>query len=207
MKHAVIFAHPNPEGFTSTMARAYVEAADQHGHEAIVRDLYGMGFDPCLKLEEIPNDHLLQPGPEVIAERGVLRNVDVFVFIYPFWFNAAPAILKGYVDRVFCMGFGFAHGPGGMEPLLEDRKLISFTSSGAPLHWVRDTGAWRTVRKLFDEHLSEVCGLTVIDHVHFGEITTGIHRDAVLSCAEEVRVAFADHFGKRGHKGGHKGGG
>jgi NAD(P)H dehydrogenase (quinone) len=201
MKHAVVFAHPNSKGFTATMAGAYAEAARGHGHQVIVRDLYAMGFDPCLKLEEIPGTHPPRAGADVVAEREVLKDVDVFVFVYPFWFNAQPAILKGYVDRVFCMGFGYTTGPEGMEPLLEGRKLLSFTSSGAPLAWVRDTGAWRAVRKLFDEHLSEVCGLTVVDHVHFGEITPGIREDAVRDCAQEVRLAFAEHFVKPGKDG------
>ena len=54
----------------------------------------------------------------MIAERGVLAEADVFAFVYPLWFNAQPAILKGYVDRVFSLGFGFAPGAGGTEPLL-----------------------------------------------------------------------------------------
>ena len=194
MKHAVVFAHPNPNGFTGTMAEAYVRAARTRGHEVIVRDLYGMGFDPCLKLEEIPCTEPPRPGADVVAERKVLGDVDVYALFYPFWFNSPPAMLKGYVERVFGMGFGYAHGPGGMEPLMEGKKLISMTSSGAPLAWVRDTGAWRAVRKIFDEHLAEVCGFEVLDHVHFGEITPGIRKDAVESCAEEVELAFIEQF-------------
>lgn len=197
MQHAVIFAHPNPKGFTGAMADAYVRAARTRGHAAIVRDLYGMGFDPCLKLEELGGAEPPRPGADVVAERKVLGDVDVFALFYPFWFNAPPAMLKGYVERVFGMGFGYAHGPGGMEPLLQGKKLISFTSSGAPLAWVRDTGAWRAVRKIFDEHLSEICGFAILDHVHFGEITPGIRKDAVESCAEEVELAFAEQFAPR----------
>jgi NAD(P)H dehydrogenase (quinone) len=194
MKHAVVFAHPNPKGFTGSMADAYVRAAGRRGHEVIVRDLYGMGFDPCLKLEEIPGAGPPKPGPDVAAERKLLGDVDVYALFYPFWFNSPPAMLKGYVERVFSMGFGYAHGPGGMEPLLEGKKLISITSSGAPLAWVRDTGAWRAVREIFDEHLAEVCGFEILDHVHFGEITPGIRQDAVESCAEEVELAFIAQF-------------
>ena len=197
MKHAVVFAHPNPKGFTGTMADAYVSAARAHGHRVIVRDLYSMGFDPCLKLEELAGEEPPRPRADVLAEREILGDVDVFALFYPFWFNAPPAMLKGYVERVFGMGFGYAQSLGGMEPLMQGRKLISITSSGAPLTWVRDTGAWRAVRKLFDEHLSEVCGLEVLDHVHFGEITPGIRKDAVESCVEEVELAFLEQFAPR----------
>lgn len=195
MKHAVVFAHPNPGGFTATMAQAYARSVERHGHEVVIRDLYTLGFDPCLKLEELPGEAPPQPAPDVVAERALVGDADVFAFFYPFWFNAPPAMLKGYVDRMFSMGFGYAVGVGGMEPLLEGRKLICISSSGAPLSWVKDTGAWRAVRKLFDEHLAEVCGLELLDHLHFGEITPGIRKDAVDGCAREVESLFVQQFG------------
>ena len=52
MKHAVILAHPRPESFTASVAGAYVRAVRQLGHDVVVRDLYGIGFDPCLKAGE-----------------------------------------------------------------------------------------------------------------------------------------------------------
>jgi NAD(P)H dehydrogenase (quinone) len=102
-------------------------------------------------------------------------------------------MMKGYIDRVFGMGFGY--GPGNV-PLLTGRKLISFTSSGAPLYWVRDTGAWEALRRLFDHHMAAVCGLELLDHVHFGEITPGIREDAVEDCARKVADTVRRHFGR-----------
>jgi NAD(P)H dehydrogenase (quinone) len=191
MKHAVIFAHPNPDSFTATMAAAYAQAARALGQEVVVRDLYAMDFDPRLAREEVPGPEAPSFRPDVLAERDTLRDVDVFALVYPLWFNAPPAMLKGYVDRVFGMDFGY--GPG-MVPLLSGRKLISFTSSGAPLYWVRDTGAWEALRRLFDHHLAAVCGLEPVDHVHFGEITPGIRKDAVEDCARKVAAAVRQHF-------------
>lgn len=196
MKHAVVFAHPNPQSFTATMAQAWADAARQHGAEVIVRDLYTLDFDPRLARDELPGDQGATPRADVAAERRLLAEVEVIVLVYPFWFNAPPAILKGYVDRVFGMGFGYAAGAGGAEPLLGGRKLISITSSGAPLAWVRDTGAWRALRLLFDAHIGEVCGLEVLDHRHFGEITSGIREDAVRDCVRDVAALFRSHFAR-----------
>lgn len=196
MKHAVVFAHPKPDSFTATMARAYADAAAKAGHVVAVRDLYVEDFDPRLGAEEIPGPGKPQPRPDVVAERKRIADADVFAFFYPLWFNAPPAMLKGYVDRVFGMGFGYAPGAGGTEPLLEGKKLISFSSSGAPTDWVRDTGAWRAIRKLFDEHFAEVCGLEVVDHVHFGEITLGISEEAVADCRKQVEATLRERFGR-----------
>lgn len=194
MKHAVVIAHPDPASLTCAVGRRYARAVEARGHEALVRDLYGLAFDPCLKAAEIPRPSGYRVAGDVIAERERLNDVDVFAFIYPLWFNAPPAILKGYVDRVFSMGFGYEPGEGGNEAQLGGKGLISFTSSGAPEHWVRDTGAMQALMTLFDEHLAAVCGLNLIDHVHVGGIVGELRQDAFDGILAGVDRAVAAHF-------------
>jgi NAD(P)H dehydrogenase (quinone) len=189
MKHSVIVAHPRPESLTCAIAEAYAEAVRKAGDAADVRDLYRMGFDPRLKESEIPGESGAVFGADVAAERARLADADVFAFVYPLWFNAPPAMLKGYVDRVFSLGFGYEPGPGGTEPLLQGRRLISFTTSGAPESWVRDTGAFQALTTLFDAHVAAVCGMTVLDHVHNGGIAPGLSRDAAAEILDNVRAA------------------
>jgi len=194
MKHAVIVAHPDRDSFTLTMARAYCEAAEAKGDEPILRDLYRMGFDPRLGAGEIPRPGGFAPAQDVRAEREVVGDAAIFAFFYPLWFNAPPAILKGYLDRIFTMGFGY--GPvqgGGNQPLLGGRRMISFSSSGAPHEWLEDTGAWTAIRTL-DGHLARVCGLGVVDHLHFGGIVPGIVPEAVERCAGEVRRTVVERL-------------
>lgn len=195
MKHAIIVGHPDPDSFNLAVARTYAEAATAKGHEVVLRDLYRMDFDPRLKLEELPRPGGFAPAPDVLAERALLDGCEVFAFVYPLWFYAPPAIVKGYVDRVFGMGFGY--GPvkdGGNQPLLGFRKMISFTSSGAPEDWLQREGALSAMRRVFDDHLSGVTGLQVVDHLHFGGITPGLRTDAVLGELERVRGAVSRCF-------------
>ena len=188
MKHAVIVAHPNVKSFNLTMADTYAAAARALGHEVVMRDLYRVPFDPILKAGEIPAQGF-EAGEDVKAERALLRDVNVFCLVYPLWFNAPPAMMKGYIDRVFGMGFGFAPGAWGNTPLLDGRRLISISSSGAPRRWVEETGAWNAIRNLFDDHFAAVCGLAVLDHLHFGDIVGGVTEESVEGCADEVRDA------------------
>ena len=191
MKHALIVAHPSKDSFAMAMAHAYAGAATAKGDAVVLRDLYRMEFDPCLHADELPWARGSKPRGDVLAERKLLAGVDVFAFVYPFWFNAPPAILKGYVDRVFGTGFGYEATSSGNKPLLGGKRLVSVTSSGAPKHWVEETGALDAERKLFDEHIAAVCGMSVIDHLHFGRIAPGIREDAVGICAAAVRAAVA----------------
>ena len=195
MKHAVIVAHPNAESLNVTLAKAYHAAALAQGDTVVWRDLYRMGFNPCLQDDEIPRAGAQGARPDVVKERADIADADVYAFIYPLWFNSPPAILKGYIDRVFGAGFGFQAGPHGAEPLLRGRMMFSITTSGAPQAWMQQTGTWEALRKLFDEHFASVCGLSVVEHLHFGNITPGITTEAVMgyqaTVSQSVNRTFA----------------
>lgn len=194
MKHAVIATHPLEKSFTMTIANAYCTAVRAKGQDADLRDLYRMNFAPTLDADELPKPGGFAPGPDVVEERRRLARTDVFAFVYPFWMNAQPAMMKGYIERVFGLGFAYGSGGGGNVPLLTGRKMISFTSSGAPTQWVVDSGAWDTARRLFDQYFADVCGLELVDHVHFGGVVPGIRPDVVERHLDCMRETVAKHF-------------
>jgi NAD(P)H dehydrogenase (quinone) len=195
MQHALIVAHPDEDSFALTMARSYRSAAAALGHAVVVRDLYRMDFDPRLASSERPGRRDFQPLDDVVAERAMIADADVYAFIYPLWFNAPPAMLKGYLDRVFGMGFAYASGPSGNEPRLRGRRMISITSSGSPKCWLQETGMLEAGHKLFDDHVAAVCGLSVVDHLHFGAIEPNTRAQIVADCEAEVAGAVKQRFG------------
>lgn len=194
MKHAVILAHPSHHSLNAAIATAYADAVRGLGHQVLMRELYAMRFDPCLKAAEIPGPKAPVFRADVRRERAMLEDVDVFALVYPVWFNAPPAILKGYIDRVFSMGFGFEPVFGGNEPRLKGRKLISFTTSGSPDFWMHDTGALEGLKRLFDTHLEGTCGLKAVEHLHFGGMVEGVRSDVVENVLHQVRAAAGKHF-------------
>lgn len=188
MKHVIVAAHPRPDSFTLAMAKAYAAEVEAAGDVALLRDLYRMRFDPLLHPGELPDHPGFAPRSDVVEERREIADADVFVLVYPLWFNAAPAMLKGYIDRVFGMGFGYSpHSEGGNHPLLAGRKLVSFSCSGAPQHWVEASGAWNAMLNHFDSHLAAVVGLDVIGHHNLGGIVPGLRADVVQGHLDEVR--------------------
>lgn len=186
MTLALIVTHPRRRSFTSSAAEAFAKGARSAGAQVLLRDLYRMRFDPRLRASELPDHEGFQPRPDVVAERAMLERAKVFVLIYPLWFNAPPAMLKGYVERVFGMGFGYSPiRYGGNQPLLTGRKLASFTSSGAPQAWVESSGAWDAMRRHFDDHFAAVTGLEQIGHHNTG----GVHPDMAVA---KVKTWLAD---------------
>jgi NAD(P)H dehydrogenase (quinone) len=195
MKHAVIVGHPGRASFNLAVSGAYAGAVRARGGEALVRDLYGLNFDPCLRAEEVPGPGGFTPGDDVFAERALLADVGVFAFVYPFWFNAPPAIVKGYVDRVFGMGFGYGPIEGGRNAqLLSGRRMISFTTSGGPTEWLMQQGSLTALRNLFDAHVAAVTGLGVVDHVHFGAVTPDLAPDRAAAMLAEVARTVERYF-------------
>ena len=186
MRHAVILAHPDRRSFNAAVAATYVEAVEDLSHAAELRDLYALGFDPRLPLSELPWRRDYKAGSDVVTERAALSKADVLVFVYQLWFNAPPAMLKGYVERVLGMGFGYAASALGTRPLLEDKRLVSISTSGAPESWVDRTGALSRLRTGFDDYLAAVCGLRVVEHLNLGGVTPGIRADAAEGMLDQV---------------------
>lgn len=195
MKHAVIVVHPSGRAFTRLMADTYAAAVKALGHEVLVRDLYGMNFDPRLHVDELPSREGGEPRTEVLIERTMLKDVDVFAFFYPIWFGSPPAMLKGYIERVFGAGFGYASVKGGgNSPLLTGRKMISFTSTGSENTWLVDSGSWNAVRKVFNERLASSCGLESVEHVNFGGVDADMPPSRIEEAVAEVREVVSEIF-------------
>lgn len=195
MKHAIILAHPSSDSFNGSVAKTYADAVADLGHTSIIRDLYALSFDPVLKASERPDERDHAVLEDVAREQQLLSDCNVFVFVYPVWFGTPPAMLKGYVERVFNYGFAFSDFHAGRaKPLLGGRKLISFTSSGATKAWLEENGVWLSLRTLFDDYIAKVCGLEVIDHVHFPSIVPELEERWVLENFEHVRTQVRHLF-------------
>jgi len=189
-KHVVILCHPDVDSFNMAVARRYCDAVKKIGHRVVLRDLYRIGFDPVLKSRERPTSEDFQLAPDVAAEIDLISGADVFVLVYPIWFGTPPAMMKGYVERV--LGAGFPWGAVRQRlphPMLADRRLLSFTSSGTSKQWLEEQGAWLSLRKLFDDYLMRAFSLASADHVHFASIVEGMAERVLNEHLQKVEEA------------------
>jgi NAD(P)H dehydrogenase (quinone) len=120
MRVLIVHAHPEPQSFSSSMSRTAVRVLEEQGHEVAVSDLYAMGFNPVASAGDFGQradpDYLVyaleqrqghQSGtlaPDIAAEIEKVVACDLLILNFPiFWFST-PAILKGWIDRVFVSG-------------------------------------------------------------------------------------------------------
>ncbi|MEG9297618.1 NAD(P)H oxidoreductase [Mangrovibacillus sp. Mu-81] len=104
MKVLIILSHPRTNSLTFSIARHFQEGLQEKGHKATVLDLYREEFDPVLKEKDEPGwgNRIKTRATHVVEnERKRLKRYDACVFIFPIWWYGLPAILKGYIDRVF----------------------------------------------------------------------------------------------------------
>lgn len=102
MQTAVIYAHPNPNSFNGAILNQVIKALEDGKHSYDVIDLYRDRFDPVLLFDEKKRRSDMKRDPETAEYRRIVKNADHLIFIYPLWWGGMPAIMKGFIDRVFC---------------------------------------------------------------------------------------------------------
>lgn len=116
----VVVAHPDPESLSHHLAGELVVALSEHG-TAVLADLAGEGFDPRWTMA----DRLAYQGrgdapADVIAEQRRLDRATDLILVFPVYWWSLPALLKGWIDRVFVNGWAFGYSPAGaIEPRLQ----------------------------------------------------------------------------------------
>src|SRR5882724_11966161 len=120
MRVLVLFAHPVETSFSAALHRQTVEALTLAGHRVDDCDLNAEGFNPVLTRQERIDYHDLSrnrayAGPYVDR----LLAAEALVLVFPVWNYGYPAILKGFVDKVFLPGVSFdLKADGGYTPTL-----------------------------------------------------------------------------------------
>jgi putative NADPH-quinone reductase len=133
MRALVVFAHPCAESLSAALKDVVTARLAARGWQVDLCDLYAEGFDPVLSAEErrCYHDTARNTAP-VQAQVDRLRAAEALVLVYPTWNFGMPAILKGYIDRVFLPGVSFRLDKGLVAPgLTHIRKLAVVTSYGA----------------------------------------------------------------------------
>lgn len=174
IRHLVILAHPAEDSFNRSVAEQYCETVEQCGQTAILRDLYAMDFDPCLRDRERLGVDGYALSPAIEAELARVGDCAVVTMVYPLWFGMPPAMIKGYIDRV--LGAGFAAGDikaGKANPLLGGKRLLILSSSASTRPWLEERGQWLALHEAFEGYLTDIFGFRSNDHVHFDAIVPG----------------------------------
>jgi NAD(P)H dehydrogenase (quinone) len=179
----IVHAHPEPHSYSTAQMATAAQALRDAGHRVDVLDLYADGWAPVLAREEFaPADGPFKPQAEqmravkdgtldaaVKAHLDRLLAADLLVLSFPMWWFSLPAILKGWVDRVFVMGgvFGGDYGLFG-DAALAGKQAMLLLTTGGPSESFRPGGAFGPMDDfLFHIHrgMLEFVGYQALDPV------------------------------------------
>lgn len=143
MRVLIVFCHPSGESFGAALFARAREVLAAAGHELRCLDLYAMEFDPVLSRGELES-YLADTGRNVAGLRDhveAMRWAEALVLVFPTWMYGPPAMLKGWMERVWLPGVAFevAKGRGARATgcLRNIRHLVVVTTSGSPWWWLR----------------------------------------------------------------------
>ncbi|MGL4819410.1 MAG: NAD(P)H-dependent oxidoreductase [Bacilli bacterium] len=116
MKVLIIYAHPTLDSLNGHLFGWVKSELQLAGHEVNFMDLYREGFDPVLRWGDDLRRRDLKDVPEMKGYQASITWADHLMFIYPTWWARRPAILEGFIDRLFTSGFAYESVPGKPLP-------------------------------------------------------------------------------------------
>ena len=132
-KVVVIQGHPAHGSFGEGLTEAYARGAEAAGAQVERVALGDLDFDPVLRMGFGGEQEL---EPDLVAAREAIERADHVVFEFPVWWGTLPALLKGFIDRVFLPGWAFKNtGKALPEGLLAGRTARVIATMDSPSFW------------------------------------------------------------------------
>ncbi len=169
MKFTIIYSNHHKGNFNEELLIFLEQHLASQGHEYRVRDLYSMDFNAVLKTDDFEGISAGNTPADIATEQKHIAWADVVVFIYPAWWGGMPAILKGYIDRVFSWGFAYKSNSSGPYPLLVGKKALILSSMGQSKEDY-ERGMFAAMNRINEEGIFGFCGIEVTDQIYFPSI-------------------------------------
>jgi NAD(P)H dehydrogenase (quinone) len=181
MHALLVLAHPNQNSLTHSVAAQIADglASSNSDQSFEIADLAAEGFDPrftatdiAVQLGEMP------PSADVIAEQARIDRADTLVLVYPVYWWSMPALLKGWIDRVFTNGWAYDEDPNGkIEKKLGHLRVHLVAIGGADERTYARHGYFGAMKMQIDHGIFGYCGAPVVT----SELLTGLEAQNVSS--------------------------
>ncbi|MGR6836904.1 NAD(P)H-dependent oxidoreductase [Syntrophomonas erecta] len=193
MKALVVYSHPNPMSFNAAVAKVVQEELEKKQFQVKVKDLYAMNWNPVLSAQDFEGFHTGNIAEDIKKEQADVASADLIVMIAPVWWYSVPALLKGYIDRVFSIGFAYKYTSTGPQGLLAGKKALVITTSGADEKAAKDTHMLDAVYTALVQGVFGFCGFDKYEYKNFFAVPTvsDAERKQMLTETRELISRFA----------------
>jgi NAD(P)H dehydrogenase (quinone) len=167
MNVLVVYAHPNPESFNHAVLKKFVAGLQSKSHEVEILDLYAQGFNPLLSAADLASLQAGETPADIQSQQAKVAWAEGLAFIFPIWWSSMPAVLKGWIDRVFSLGFAYAFREEGPVGLLKQKKALLITTSGGDQAFFDHSGIQKAIQMTIDLGIFGFTGIPKIQHEFF----------------------------------------
>lgn len=188
MKTLIVFCHPRRESFTGALADSFVAGLTQAGDETEFADLHAEKFDPITWPEDEPdwNDGTKRYSDAVLAEQARVDRNEAIVLIFPVWWWSVPAMLKGWIDRVWNNGWAY-----GDRKLPHRKGLLVGVAAGSAASYAK-RGYDSAIDTQLREGVMRFCGIADSELVLIHDsLDDGTTREAALARLRALGQNFA----------------
>ena len=192
MKVTIIYSHPNPKSFNSAILNKTIETLKNLNLEYRLIDLYKDFKKIALDGDDF---EALNKGNYLEDVKKFQEDIvwaDKLIFIFPVWWWSYPAILKGFIDRVFVKGFAYDFDEKGLKKLLKNEKALVFMTTGGPKEEYEKNNLIEILKRPFSEGVLSFCGIENTEiHIFFAVPTSTLEeRQSHLREVEEAVKNF-----------------
>lgn len=193
MRNLVVISHPDPDSLTHAVAAAVTDGLHDSDPAASVEiaDLAAEGFDPRETAQDLAA-HLLTatPASDVLAEQQRIDRADRLVLVYPVYWWSFPALLKGWIDRVFTNGWAYGYAGDDERKKLGCLEVVLVAVAGTDAGTYARHGYFGAMRTQIDHGIFDYCGARVVRHELLLE-SHGESQQANLDAARSLGRALA----------------
>ena len=161
MNVLIIYTHPNPNSLNHAILEQVEQGLKDGNHSYKVIDLYADNFNPVIVYNEQKKRRDLENDEETALYRELINQADHLIFIYPIWWYALPAMLKGFIDRVFASGFAYTSAGKIPKGLFTNKSAWVIYTIDSPAFFVklfRKNIEWKVMK----EAILKYCGIKKI---------------------------------------------
>jgi NAD(P)H dehydrogenase (quinone) len=169
MKITIIYSNHQQGNFNEQLLERLKASLLKTGHEFVIRDLYAIDFNPVLRTRDFEMIGSGQIPEDISKEQSFVKWADLLLFIYPVWWGGMPAIVKGYIDRVFSWGFAYKSNGNGAYPLLTGKRAMVMSTMGQT-RADYEKGMFKAMNTINVEGVFGFCGIEVVDEIYFSSI-------------------------------------
>ncbi|MEP3244633.1 MAG: NAD(P)H-dependent oxidoreductase [Sneathiella sp.] len=165
MHALIVTANPNPKSLTHGVAQKIADSVlrTNQDHTVEIADLAAENFDPCYKIEDMHAFHGdAKSGSEILAEQHRVDRADALVLVHPIYWWSFPALLKGWIDRVFTHGWAYDDTSGDkIIKKLHDLKVHIVSIAGADVSTIARHGYYGAMKTQIHHGIFDYCGAPV----------------------------------------------